>query len=164
MTRPAVIGGLVGGVLSALPIIAGANLCCCLWVVTGGLVASYVLHQNQAEPISNGDGALVGLLAGVAGACAYLVVSIPVNLMLRPLQQQMFQRLTETMSNMPPQFQAFARSPMAGSARTLIGFIFMLCVGAIFSTLGGLLGAMIFAKKPAVAPSSAPPAPPTPPA
>jgi hypothetical protein len=160
LTRPAIIGGIVGGVLSALPFVAGGNLCCCLWVVSGGLVAAYLLQQNQPEPITPGDGALVGLLAGVAGAAVYLVVSIPINLMLAPIEQQVLQRLTETMGNMPPEFQAYARSTMAGSARSIIGFMFMLCVGAVFSTLGGLLGALIFAKKPspaAVLPPGMPP-------
>jgi len=30
----------------------------------------------------------------------------------------------------------------------LIGFFFMLCIGSVFSTLGGLLGAAIFKKSP----------------
>ena len=50
------------GVLSALPIIAAGNLCCCLWVVSGGAIAAYLLQQSQATPIEPGDGALVGLL------------------------------------------------------------------------------------------------------
>ena len=146
--QPAFIGGLVGGVLSALPIIAGANLCCCLWVVSGGLVAAYVLQQNQAAPIARADGALVGLLAGVAGALVYLVVSIPINLLVTPFERQMFQRLAETMGNMPPQFQDYARASVVGPVRAILGFVIMLCVGVIFSTLGGLLGAVIFARKP----------------
>jgi hypothetical protein len=38
-TQPALFGGLVMGVLSALPIVSAGNWCCCLWVVSGGLVA-----------------------------------------------------------------------------------------------------------------------------
>ena len=72
LTQPALIGGLVVGVLSALPLISVGNLCCCLWIVSGGVVAAYVLQQNQTAPIAAGDGALVGLLAGVAGAFVYL--------------------------------------------------------------------------------------------
>jgi len=56
--QPAFIGGLVMGVLSALPLVSAGNICCCLWVVTGGLVAAYLLQQNQAMPISPADGAL----------------------------------------------------------------------------------------------------------
>ncbi len=84
-TQPALIGGLVGGVLSALPLIAGGNLCCCLWIVSGGAVAAYVLQQNQSLPIGPGDGALVGLLAGVIGALVYLVLSIPINILVAPM-------------------------------------------------------------------------------
>ena len=105
LTQPAVIGGLVGGVLSALPLIAGGNLCCCLWIVSGGAVAAYVLQQNQSLPIAPGDGALVGLLAGVIGAFVYLVLSIPINLLMTPMERVLFERLSETMSNMPPEFR-----------------------------------------------------------
>jgi hypothetical protein len=156
-TQPALIGGLVGGLLSALPLIAGANLCCCLWVVSGGLVAAYLLQQSQPVPITQGDGALVGLLAGVAGAFVYLLVSIPLNLMLAPFERAMLERLSDTIGNMPPQFQAFARTSVGGAARAIIGFCFMLVVGAIFSTLGGLLGAVFFAKKPSSAGANVPP-------
>jgi hypothetical protein len=38
--QPALIGGLVTGVLSALPFVNILNACCCLWVVTGGVVAA----------------------------------------------------------------------------------------------------------------------------
>ncbi len=56
------------GVLSALPIISAGNLCCCLWVVSGGAVAAYILQQNQPTPLTPGDGAVIGLLAGIVGA------------------------------------------------------------------------------------------------
>jgi hypothetical protein len=158
LTQPALIGGLVGGLLSALPIIAAANLCCCLWVVSGGLVAAYLLQQNQVATITPGDGALVGLLAGATGAFVYLIVSIPINLMLAPMEQVLFQRLVETMGNMPPQFQAFARTSAGGLARAVVGFLFMLVVGAIFSTLGGLLGAVLFGKRTRAGSTDLPPA------
>ena len=60
------------GVLSALPLINAGNVCCCLWVVSGGVVAAYVLQQNQTAPITPGDGALVGLLAGLIGAVRHV--------------------------------------------------------------------------------------------
>ena len=34
---PALLGGLFIGVLSSLPYIKGGNVCCCLWVVSGGV-------------------------------------------------------------------------------------------------------------------------------
>ena len=147
LTQPALIGGLVGGVLSALPLIAAGNLCCCLWIVSGGAVAAYVLQQNQSLSITPGDGALVGLLAGIAGAFVYLIVSIPINIVIAPMERLLFQRLVETMGNMPPEFRDYANSSLAGGAAAMFAFVLMLVLGAIFSTLGGLLGAVMFGRK-----------------
>ena len=150
LTQPALLGGLVGGMLSALPLIAAGNLCCCLWLVGGGVAAAYLLQQNQSTPITPADGALVGLLAGVAGAFVYLVVSIPINLLVAPLEQRIFQRLAETMNNMPPEFREYATRSTSGGVRAamaVFSFMFMLLLGAVFSTIGGLLGVLIFARK-----------------
>ena len=53
--QPAILGGVLIGVLSALPIVSAGNLCCCLWVVLGGVVAAYLLQQNQSTPLNVGD-------------------------------------------------------------------------------------------------------------
>ena len=71
--QPALLGGLVLGVLSALPIINLGNTCCCLWVIAGGMTAAYLLQNAQVAPITSGDGAAVGFLAGVAGAIVWLL-------------------------------------------------------------------------------------------
>jgi hypothetical protein len=147
LTQPALIGGLVGGALSALPLIAGGNLCCCLWIVSGGAVAAYLLQQNQSLPLAASDGALVGLLAGVAGAFVYLVLSIPINILMAPLERVLFERLSETMSSMPPEFREYARGSVSSGVALVLGFVLMLVLGAIFSTLGGMLGAVIFRRK-----------------
>jgi hypothetical protein len=157
MGQPALIGGLVMGVLSALPLINTANLCCCLWVVAGGAVAAYLLQQNQTQPITPGDGALVGLFAGLIGAGVYFVISIPISILLEPMQRAMVQRTLEMSGSMPPALREMLQN--YGEPRTavgfvgraflrLIGFFFMLCIGSVFSTLGGLLGAAIFKKSP----------------
>jgi hypothetical protein len=69
---------------------------------------------------------------------------------MAPLEQGIVERLVETMNNMPPELRDYlARSTSAGMrvASALIGFIFMLFLGAVFSTIGGLLGALVFARK-----------------
>jgi len=145
LTRPAVIGGLVIGVLSALPLFAAANLCCCLWVVTGGVVASYLLQQDRAEPIALSDGALVGLLAGLIGSGVYLVLSIPITMMVAPLQREVAEQMINS-GTLPPEFRDYLTDAIGGSAGIAIGFFFMLISGIIFATLGGLLGAAMFRK------------------
>jgi hypothetical protein len=135
------------GVLSALPLISSANICCCLWVVTGGVVAAYLLQQQTPAPITPADGALVGLLAGGIGACVFLVVSIPVTILIGPLEQRMLSRLFETMGNVPPEFREYTTTSLATGVRFVLGFAFMLVAGAVFSTIGGVLGAMVFVRK-----------------
>ena len=135
------------GVLSALPIIAVGNMCCCLWVVGGGVVAAYLLQQTQDAPITPADGALVGLLAGLGGAVVHLILSVPINLVIGPIEREMMRRLVENMAGAEG-FRNYADQAdlIAGPVRAVIGFIFMLFLGAIFSTIGGLLGAMMFRK------------------
>jgi hypothetical protein len=150
MLMPAVWGGLVIGILSALPIVGAFNLCCCTWVITGGLLASYVLQSNTAEPITAGDGAIVGLLAGLLGAVVYAVVSLPLNLLLGPLQQRAATQILQSIPDVPPELRD-TFSNMGGTTVTalgvIVGFVMMLFVGAIFSTVGGLLGAVFFKNK-----------------
>jgi hypothetical protein len=143
--KPAVIGGLVMGALSALPVVSLGNGCCCLWVICGGLVAAYMLQEQEPGPISPADGATVGLFAGVIGAFVSLVFSIPLGLLLAPMQRQLVDRLLQS-GQLPPEFERFASS-MVGVVGFVLGFMALLMAGVIFSTLGGLLGAAIFKRK-----------------
>lgn len=144
--QPALFGGLVLGALSALPIVSAGNLCCCLWVMSGGVVATYFLQQNQAAPITPGEGAMAGLLAGFVGAVVYLILSIPVTLIVGPFQAEIVRRLIAR-GGMPPELRAAALRYVGGALGILISFVNMLVVGAVFSTLGGLIGVLIFRKQ-----------------
>src|SRR5690242_10470920 len=103
--QPALIGGLVMGVLSALPLISVANACCCMWVLGGGALAAYLLQQNTRAAISPGDGALVGLLAGLIGAVATTIISIPIDIMVGPMQRALAQNILNMAGNMPPEMR-----------------------------------------------------------
>jgi hypothetical protein len=158
MLQPALLGGLAIGVLSALPVINLAN-CCCAWILFGGGLAAYLMQQGRSQPISVGDGALVGLLAGAIGAVVYALVSIPLNAAMMPFQTEMFERALAG-EDIPPEAREFLE--MIGSGGGAVGFMavvafmFMLCISTLFGMIGGLFGALIF-KKPA------PPEPPLPP-
>jgi hypothetical protein len=155
MLKPALIGGLVMGVLSALPGISLGNCCCCAWLVTGGLLAAYLLQSKTVEPLALGDGALVGLLAGLFGAVAGVIISVPMKLLAGPFQQRLIERIAEAQPNLPDNVRQ-AIDNMGATGVTVAGavmsFLAMLVLGAIFSTLGGLLGAFFFKKKAAPAP------------
>jgi hypothetical protein len=147
LAQPALIGGAVAGTLSALPIISAGNACCCLWVVCGGAVAAYVLQQNQPAAITPGDGALAGLAAGVVGAVVYLLLSIPITILVQPFERAMMDRILQNAGGMPPEFRDYVGTYASGALQVVVGFMFMLFVGSLFSTIGGVAGAAIFQKR-----------------
>ena len=147
--QPALYGGVFIGVLSALPIVNAAN-CCCLWVIGGGVLATYLLQQNHPYPVNAADGALVGLLAGVIGGVLGALLSIPIQMAMGPVQQQLIERLVLSNPDIPEETKDLVRN-IGGRGLSAIGtafnLIFMVCIGAIFGMLGGLLGVAIFKKK-----------------
>jgi hypothetical protein len=149
-TQPALLGGVAIGVLSALPVINIAN-CCCAWILFGGALAAYLMQQNHPEPIQIGDGAIVGMLAGLTGAFVWLIVSVPINLMMAPFQARMAQRALESARDVAPELRGMLETFGAGPAIGLglvVGFFVMLVVSTLFAMLGGLFGALMFRKAP----------------
>ena len=158
--QPALLGGVVIGVLSALPVINLAN-CCCAWILFGGGLAAYLMQQNHPEPILISDGAIAGLLAGIIGAFVAALISIPISLAMGPLQAGMTQDMLNN-PDLPPEFrrlfEQFGRGPVIGVGFFLFFFV-SLVVCAIFGMLGGLFDALMFRKNPP--PVMPPPIPPT---
>jgi hypothetical protein len=159
---PALLGGLFIGVLSSLPIVQRGNVCCCLWVVVGGAIAAWLMQQNTPRPVTLGEGALVGLLAGLAGAVTMGLVNAGLAVVF----------------GMPPLFDELRRGMESGARDAesrafvegvgpvlFIGVFFMMAAvaSAVMATLGGLLGAVLFRRRAGGPPASPPPAytPPT---
>ena len=143
------------GVLTALPIVNVGNACCCMWVVSGGIVAAYVFQQNQATPIEPGDAALAGLLAGLFGAVVTVVVSLTLDLIVGPMYRELAQRAIDMAGSMPPDLRDVLDRVSRRGPPTLAFLIVAKAVslmvwgflGAIFSTIGGLLGGLMFKKR-----------------
>ncbi len=148
--QPALLGGLLLGVLSALPIVNIANACCCLWVLSGGALAAYLLQRNQSAPISSSDGALVGFGAGLVGAVVWQVLTVPVTLVMGPIQSRLIARLLDAgdlPENVRQVFQTLQENAGFSLRRFVLGGFFTMFVSLIFSTLGGLIGAGLFRTK-----------------
>jgi hypothetical protein len=165
MLQPALLGGLTIGVLSALPIVNIVNLCCCAWIVAGGSVAAYLLQQQRPAPITAGDGALVGLMAGAFGAVVWLAIEIPLSFVLGPFQASLIESVLQNSADLPPELQAWLESARSGAARgagMVLQFLVMLFVGSLFAMVGGIIGALVFRKSapPPVPAEWGPPLPP----
>jgi hypothetical protein len=147
LNQSVLLGGLFIGVLSALPIVNLAN-CCCLWIIGGGVLSVYFAQQDHPYPLGLMEGARIGFRAGVAGAVIWLLSSLVIDSIVAPLQQSAADLLLRNASDIPPQVRAWLESAAdstTGSARVIAGFLFQLFIAAPFASLGGLLGAALFA-------------------
>ena len=153
--RPALLGGMFIGVLSVLPYVGAAN-CCCLWVIAGGLLTTYLLQQARPEPIETAEALLGGLLAGLVGAVIVLAVAgarMPTSAGLQ-MQEQMRQSFDQN-PQIPPEMRNLMLNLFAGRNVLFLIVAIALPLYAVFSALGALLGLAIFRKK-----TPPPPAPP----
>jgi uncharacterized protein DUF5518 len=158
--KPAVIGGVVLGLLSAIPFVNLVNICCCLWAIVGGLLASYLYVKNSPTPANAGDGAIVGAIAGVVGAVIYLIIGIPLSILAGTAMREMMIRL---MANFDPRQAEFFRTQLEAQGESIAGAIVQGLIGAVllivFAVVGGLIGIPLFEKRKGGAMPPPPPGP-----
>ena len=130
--KPALLGGLIVGVLSAIPLV---QYCCCIWSIGGGALAAFLYIKGSAVPVKTGDGAVVGGMAGVIGGIIYIVIGLPFAIFFGMAAME------EQLSN------SGVHLPFSGMILMIVASI----VGAIFlallATLGGVIGVAIFEKR-----------------
>jgi hypothetical protein len=145
--KPGIIGGVVIGLLSIIPIISLGNVCCCLWAILGGLLATYLYVKNSPVPAKPGDGAILGAIAGAVAAVIVVVLGIPISIVAGGITRELFIRIMESIN---PSQAEMMRIQMAAGISILIAIrdaiILAVCL-IIFSTLGGLIGVPIFEKR-----------------
>ena len=73
------------------------------------------------------------------------MLSIPVTLIIGPLERQVIERISESTGVSVPEY--WGDPPMRPLMYLVLGFV-MLFAGSIFSTIGGLIGSAIFRKPP----------------
>lgn len=130
--KPALLGGLIVGVLSAIPFI---NYCCCIWSIGGGALAAYLYIKSSPVPVGTGDGAMVGGLAGVIGGIIYIIIGLPIALLFGMAAMQDSLR------------QSGVDLPISGFLLMVVGAIIGAIILAVLATLGGVIGVAIFEKR-----------------
>ena len=175
MLKPAVIGGVILGVLSALPFISIFNCICCAWVIIGGVVAAHLYVKDSPVHVTLGRGITLGLLTGVIGTGIYALVSLPLRLIMNRAGMNVMEQIKQAMDripNLPPEtrqiFENMAAGGNMGIILFIIGLFFTLIVYCIFAMIGGAIGVALFEKRaagstPPVAPPYQPPPDQTPP-
>jgi len=145
--QPVVLGGLLIGVLSALPFVSVFNACCCLWVIVGGVLTSYLLQEQSRVPLTAGTASVAGLQAGMVGAVVAAVLGAAVMVVMGGGVQQIDQLARD---DMPPQLvEMFKRFQELPAAVWYVGpFLAYIIIFPIFSVIGALLGVAIFKRTP----------------
>lgn len=158
MLKPALIGGVLLGILSALPLISYLNCICCAWVILGSVVAARLYVRDSSLPVTLGGGVALGFLTGAIGTLVSTLFSIPLLFMasrggtgiVDQLKQALAQ-LMEQVPNVPPETRSALDSFIAdgniGIFVYVIGFFFMFAVNCIFAMIGGAIGVAVFEKR-----------------
>jgi hypothetical protein len=170
MLRPALIGGVLLGILSSLPVINLFNCICCAWVIGGGVLASYLYVKDSTAPVSMGKGVALGLATGILGTIVSALFSIPLYFMMNRGMSVMEQLrvAVDQVPNMPPETREMLRSLTERGGMEVLFFVFFLVftlvLYCLFAMLGGAIGVALFEKrKTEPAPTYIPPYQPPPP-
>ena len=134
--KPALLGGLIVGFLSAIhSLIPLVSICCCIWSIIGGVLAAFIYIKGSSVPVKLGDGAIVGALAGVVGGIIYVVIYLPISLIWgMAVMQEQFNR-------------SGVNIPFSGTILVIIASLVGAIALVVLSTVGGVIGTAIFEKR-----------------
>jgi hypothetical protein len=145
--RPALIGGLISGILSVVPFISVLNVCLCLWAWIGGIVAAKLLIGRSQRIVTAKDGAKIGMYAGLIAGAIVLLVSLPLTLWQ---MDRVLQSMIIFMKNSPEAQSFYMRIQDDPTLKIMFSFIIAFVSSILvlaFTVLGGLLGVALFEKR-----------------
>src|ERR1043166_214572 len=145
--KPAIISGVVVGLLSIIPIVSLGNVCCCLWAILGGVLAPFLMGKDSRVPASPADGAIVGAIAGAVGGAIAVVLGIPISIVAGGITREILIRLIESINPSQAEMMRIQRAAGESITRAIVNGIILAILLVVFSTLGGLLGIPIFEKR-----------------
>ena len=177
MLRPALIGGILLGVLSAIPPLNLGNCICCAWIIGGGVLAAHLYIKASPTMVTLGSGFTLGLLTGAIGGAISAVFNIPVQILMRSIFSDYTGQMRQMLGDMPERFSALRDLILSASSARLTPLIVIInlfvnvVLYAIIAMLGGALGVALFEKRKAEPPippyqpppTELPPPPPPPP-
>jgi len=158
LLRPTLTAGVVFGAVASVPFLSLLNCFCCALVVGCGFFASWLYAGECRRGLvgfSPGSGAMVGLVAGAFYAMTQSVLETLIRLVIGDPTARVALSLLEKIPNLPADNrdmleQALRQASEAAPsvASFVLGFFMMVLVAAVFSTVGGLIGAAVFRVSP----------------
>jgi len=145
MFTPALIGGAIAGVLSGIPFL---NCLCCLWIIGGAMLASYLFIKDSSVTLGAGDGAIIGIFSGIIAAVVHALISIPLYAVNRQFILRIMERFTEYTEEMPSGWESwFDRGAGLDLPFFMLNLVISAVIFAVLGLLGGIIGISLFGKK-----------------
>lgn len=148
---PGVIGGATAGILSLFadflppsPFVL-FSFFCILWAMIGGALAARLYINRSATPVRQGEGAVLGVIAGAIAAVIYLALDTTIAYAIHGEYIEMVAR----MKNQNLTAGAFFMVTGVAGAFTIFGM----------SIVGGIIGVALFEKRKPYHTSVPPPPP-----
>ena len=152
--HPALVGGLIAGLLSVLPVAQAGNACCCLWAWVGGSVATRIYISRAPQRVTWEEALKVAAIAGLLAAIIRIFLGTPMDLAFMPAQINFMEEFASKMAEPQKQQMLEVLSELRGlsSGQLLLRYLlpislFWAVILFVFTLLGGLLGVALFEKR-----------------
>jgi hypothetical protein len=148
---PALYGGIIMGVVSAIPGLSLLNCFCCAGIMLGGFMAVFFYKKDltgDMPPLESSDGLKLGALSGVFGAVVTVILSKMIFMVMGGIDSEMLLNMLDSFGvkeNLPP--EALSELERGGDPMGFLQIVgnFILC--PLFGLLGGLIGYSVFKGK-----------------
>ena len=144
-TKYIILGGIFGGLLSAIPILSCINCLFCLLNIAGIVFAlSLYLKANPNDMLTNGESALFGLSAGAVAGVICGITNAIIGVLFGSALVEMLEGLV---ADLPEAASVYTSSYIEGmAAASFLSILLSTVLFAAFGALGTFLGMKLFFK------------------
>ncbi len=162
---PALYGGVIMALISAIPFINFINCLCCAGVMLGGFFAVFFYKNNftpDTPPYTSGECMGVGALAGVFGAIIGTMLSLVTLALFGNITGEYMIEMLRNFDIPQEAFDAMEESMAVGMSfvSIMIQLLTSLVIDTLFGLLGGLIGYSVYKPKKSFMPPPPMPQPP----
>ncbi len=151
MLMPALYGGIIMAVISAVPGLNLINCLCCAGVMLGGFMAVF-FYKKELTPempaLTSSDGIQLGALAGVFGGIIGGLLSIIIMQVAGNVGGEMMLKFMEGFKeNIPPEAWDQMEQGIREGEISVFNLIVGIIIDVIFGLVGGLIGYAVLKPK-----------------
>jgi hypothetical protein len=153
MLKPALIAGVLVGILSAVPPLSFFNCFCCAWVIGGGMLAAHLYVKNSPQVVKLGSGVALGGITGAIGGVVTTIFNIPVQILMNTIFANYASQARQVLSEIPTLPPSLREMILASGnsgfslLAVIIAAILNIFIFGVIAMLGGVIGIAIFEKR-----------------